>query len=146
MTNKLTVSEARPGDARDLFDWRNDQFTRDMSLHSDIIPWQQHEQWFSSVLGDTNRDIYIFSDGQIKVGMGRIDRHDGEAELSWMVAPMARGKGYGARIVKWLFEREALPKIAKIKSENAASIKIAESVGFRLERELHGIRYYRGEM
>jgi RimJ/RimL family protein N-acetyltransferase len=76
--------------------------------------------------------------------MGRIDTDGNQSELSWLIASEARGKGYGKSIVHVLYKLSAPIRMAKIKSTNVASIKIAKSVGLVLEREMDGILYFRG--
>ena len=139
MDFKLEQIKASMDDAKDLFEWRNDPLTREMSLTVDEIVVEEHMKWFKNSISNINREIFIFiNDGQ-KVGMGRVDKANGVSTLSWLIAPNARGKGYGKALVKQLADSVKGPKIALIKNNNAASIKIAECAGFKKAEQQNSI-------
>lgn len=125
----LTLRRATMKDASTLFDWRNDQLTRSMSLRPDHVGWEEHEWWLSASLVNPCRVLMIAElDGE-PVGTVRLDYGD-ETEMSWTVAPSHRGKGIGSVMIA-----AAMPAgdvIAWIKPENVASQRIAEKAGFVL--------------
>ncbi|MCC6237522.1 MAG: GNAT family N-acetyltransferase [Dehalococcoidia bacterium] len=66
------------------------------------------------------------------------DRGDARANLPYTVFPAFRGRGYASRAVRLVsaYAREALPVqalVAVIDELNVASLRVAESTGFRLE-------------
>jgi RimJ/RimL family protein N-acetyltransferase len=72
------------------------------------------------------------------VGLIRFDWDALESEIGYVIAPSARGRGVAGRAIalvsRWGFEQLGLERIeAMIDVENAASLKVAERAGYRLE-------------
>ncbi|MFQ5557385.1 MAG: GNAT family N-acetyltransferase [Acidimicrobiales bacterium] len=72
-----------------------------------------------------------------EVGFGRIDQERRAAVVGWWIAASARRAGIGARAVGlatgWALTEVGLAAVvAEIDSDNVASIRLAESVGFEL--------------
>jgi RimJ/RimL family protein N-acetyltransferase len=71
-------------------------------------------------------------------GLIRIDWETSEAELGYVVAPAARGRGVAARAIglisRWAFAALGLARIeAVIDVENDVSVRVAERAGFTRE-------------
>jgi ribosomal-protein-alanine N-acetyltransferase len=82
------------------------------------------------------------------VGDCGLFRNDGEWELAYGFRHDRWGSGYateaGAACIRYGFEELGLTNIvADVPSDHAASIRVLEKLGFRLEREHAGKRYYR---
>ncbi len=128
----LRLRAATLEDAPLLFEWRNDPLTREASVNEAPVEWDQHLSWLRASLETGDRELLIAEADGEPVGVVRID-HGEETELSWTVAPSARGRGLGKAMV-----RMALPSgpvIATIKRENRASQRIAQAVGLHLTRD-----------
>jgi UDP-2,4-diacetamido-2,4,6-trideoxy-beta-L-altropyranose hydrolase len=127
----LILRAATEADARRLFDWRNDPLTRNNSLETGQVSWEEHRRWLAAALARPDRRLLVAEyDGEV-VGTVRLDQHTEGCELSWTVAPAQRGRGVGKAIVAAavaLAGPGAL--IARIKRGNAASLRIAEACGF----------------
>src|SRR3989339_1439313 len=124
-------------DAKNLFEWRNDPLTREQSIHTDPVEWQDHLAWLERSFSNPSREIYIFEEDGKPVGTCRIDKEkkDGQDiyELSWTVSPVSRGQGVAKRMVGSLvedFNLKGKTLLAKIKVKNIPSLKIATSLGF----------------
>lgn len=143
--SQLKLRPASMADAALLLTWRNDPLTRAMSRNAAKVAPSEHCAWLENALADPARTLYIAELDGVPVGTLRADtRRDGTTELSWTVAPAARGKGVGRRMVAELASRLTGPIRARIKAANAASVRIAEQVGMQLERDdgevLHFVR------
>lgn len=139
----ITLRHATHEDARVLFEWRNDPATRAASLSPQPVRWEDHLCWLNAVLEDAGRQLMIAEhDGQA-IGTLRADSGDGVTELSWTVAPDARGKGLAKPMVQALRDRVSGPVCARVRSDNAASIRIAEHIGLILSEEQDGVLFYR---
>lgn len=114
----LFLRNATIEDARDVFNWRNDPTTRANSFNKDEIDLESHMLWFGKRLGRENSLMYILMNGNKKVGNIRIDIEGTTGEISYMIAPEARGKGYGKKILalleKTLSESEAGERINRL--------------------------------
>lgn len=129
-------------DAELLLAWRNDPVTRSSSRNTWPVTEAEHLAWLRQVLGDPNRRLFIAEENGVPVGTVRAD-FDGRAhELSWTVAPEARGRSVGRRMVQLVVGRAGGPLRAQIKASNLASIRIAETAGMHLAGEREGMLQY----
>jgi len=126
-------------DAKLLLAWRNDPLTREASRNSGEVPWENHVAWLEKSVAwleksllMSERKLYIAEEAGVPVGTVRADRlANGVQELSWTIAPEARGRGLAKEMV-FLFVRKILPGeslLAVVKAGNTASEKIAEALG-----------------
>ena len=133
--SELALRPATLDDWEMLLQWRNDPITRSASINTAEIAPQEHRSWLTRCLADPNRTLLIAELAGRPVGTVRID--DGEqAEMSWTVAPSARGQGVGARMVRQALV--AFPKslVARTHVKNIASQKIAIKCGFRPKEQI----------
>jgi RimJ/RimL family protein N-acetyltransferase len=145
MNELYRLRPATLDDARRLLDWRNDPATRDASRNGDEIAWETHKAWLGKTLADPARRLYVAERDGVPIGAVRADFSNGAWELSWTIAPEWRGQGLGSVIVKLAAEAIAEPICAYVKAGNAASARVAERAGMRLEVENGGLlRFARG--
>jgi len=121
-----------------LFDWANDPLVRKMSFATGRIGWEEHCRWFEDKLNDPRAFLFIAENepGQAH-GLVRFDIDGGTGTISIVVAPGARGRGYGSRIItdgcSEIFQ--LVPGIetilAHIKVGNVASMRAFRRAGFR---------------
>ena len=120
-----------------LWEWANDPATRANSFDSAPIPWEQHKEWCHAKLQDPRCSFWIAENADFgKIGVVRFDRHDSEATISVALAPHARGRGYGKKLISSACDRvfassEVNLVRALIKPANKASVRAFESAGFR---------------
>ncbi len=140
----MQLRPATIDDAPLLLTWRNDPVTRANSVHCEVVALADHLRWFAATLQNPKRKLLIAEDGGVSVGTIRIDVIDGESqELSWTVAPEARGKGVGKAMVALAIASLRGTIAAVIKATNTASLRIAERLGFVLHHERGNILEYR---
>jgi len=120
-------------DAEIILEWRNDMQTRENSFSKDLIDLDTHLKWFERKLSDDNCFLYILMDDSERVGQVRIDRIGDVGEVSYMIAPDRRGRGYGKQIIKLIGE-EAGSKVkvlvGLVESFNEASRKCFVADGY----------------
>jgi len=130
-------------DSENLFNWRNDPETRSNSLNTAPVLREEHEAWLARTLKNPKRVLFIVEEEDEAVGTMRADKLEDEDgyELSWTVAPAARGRGVGKRMLIQAISGEIDAPVFKavIKSENIASIKMAQAAGFKQESEEKGV-------
>lgn len=127
-----------------LLAWRNDEETRKNSLNTEPVSETAHKQWLEKILQDGHRRLFIALEQDEPAGTVRAD-YDPEHnrfELSWTVAPHARGKGLGKKMVKLLADSIQGKVMARVKTGNISSVKIAESAGLVFEKEENGFLFF----
>ncbi len=135
----LNLRPATSADAERLLAWRNDPLTRQSSINGDPISLESHLAWLAKILREDEslpmRQLFIAEESGTPVGTVRLDwASDRKSlELSWTVAPEARGRGLGQVMVQAATELTVVhgkQLLAKVKPDNVASIKIVEKLGF----------------
>jgi len=140
MSSRVTLRPAGLEDCRRVWDWRNEQDTREASFNTKYIPFDEHERWFTRKLSDSDMRIFIAVDSQgSEIGYVRFDISEGQAEISVSIDKKQRGKGYGVPVIKNGSERLLATKsvqriIAHIKRDNPASVVAFERAGFGLRK------------
>ena len=124
MIDRFQIRPATRDDARRLFDWRNDELTRNMSKSKGLIPWEDHLGWLDRRLKMDQPNLFVFEvDGQ-PVATFRIDGRD----LSYTVAPEHRNRGIAKLMLNEVKSRFGSLR-AHVYSDNVPSIKVAQSAG-----------------
>lgn len=141
----LLLQTGRLEDAYALWLWANDPETRTAAFDRLEIPWDEHIRWVEGQLASSEALLMIarLPDGR-PVGSIRFDTEDGwrTSRLSYVVAPEARGHGYGTALVEQgvaaLFARHPAAEVkALVRSGNAASLGIFRRLGWS-EVEVRG--------
>ena len=140
--DRITLRRASLDDAEMLYRWRSDPATRTASHDTAEIRFDAHVAWLIIVLADPTRTVYMAEHNGVAVGTVRTDVRDRVHELSWTIAPESRGVGFGTEMVLRLASSISGPITAQVKAGNAASIRIAEAAGMRLEKEADGVLYF----
>ena len=138
LSNKVTLRPAEFRDCRPLWEWRNEQDTREASFNTKYIPFDEHERWFTRKLSDPHMRIFIAVDSQgSEIGYVRFDISEGQAEISVSIDTNERGKGYGVVVIKNGSDHLLMTKpveriVAHIKTNNPTSAIAFERAGFTL--------------
>lgn len=144
MKDKVNLRQATMADAEDLLTWRNDIETRKASHNMDMVSLASHLTWLESSLNKpAQRRLWVAEFNGVPVGSCRTDKVDDAWELSWTIAPESRGKGLAKQMLSALLNKLDKPLLAQVKVENVASMKVAETLGFVLEKEDDGVLFYR---
>lgn len=149
-TNLIAARKADIGDSKDIFEWRNEELTRKMSLNSALVEWDGHSQWFSESLENKSRLLAICEDADSgrKVAIVRFDVELDRALISINLAPDLRGKRLAKPCLSsaiaffhTLFANVSII-YAQIKSANTPSKRVFEGVGFEFVKESGEVLYY----
>jgi len=137
-SSEVRLRPAAPDDCRRIWEWRNEQSTREASFNKDPIPFEEHERWFGQKMTDPLTRIFVVlnRDGQ-EIGYLRFDITGDEAEISISIDRTQRGKGYGIAAIKigsdQILATEPVRRIvARILRGNDASIAAFQQSGFVL--------------
>jgi RimJ/RimL family protein N-acetyltransferase len=144
------VRAAEEKDSLDIYEWRNDELTRQMSHTTDLVEWEGHSKWFAASLKNESRLLAICEEVEStsKVAVVRFDVVNDRALISINLSPSMRGKGLakGCLSKSIIFFKSLFPNVsyidAKIKSFNTASKRSFEAAGFVFIKELDDVLYY----
>lgn len=139
----MHIRTATYEDSSFILEWRNDDTTRQMSISQEKISFESHSKWYSKALSNPALEIYIAEIDGNPIGMCRLDLYDEGIEISINMAPSARGAGLGRKFISQVCDKHrGKPITARIKAENAASIKAFESAGFSKSGLYEGLLIY----
>lgn len=120
-----------------VYEWANDELVRAQSFSSAKISHSEHQAWFSSVLADSNTQLWIYCVNGVPAGQIRCKVTDSqEAIISYSIAAAFRGQGHGSRMIKMLPDvvrkrfPDAVRLLAMVKPQNTASNRIFLSNGY----------------
>lgn len=139
----IYIRFAEYDDSVDIFNWRNDEETRNSSFNSDLIDINDHDRWFKESLANPQRNIFIIIDTQCnKLGQIRFDRKKEIAEVSITINPKNRRQGIGSiglsKAVNYYFDNFSVTLlIAKVKVNNNPSLKVFEKAGFKINQHFN---------
>lgn len=149
-SHHLIVLRASETDSKDIWEWRNDALTKQMSISSDSISWETHNIWFQKSLLNPNCYLYLgFVDGIEKIGMCRFDVASSAniAQVSLNLNPKHRNKRLSSQLLSqaldMFFEERNVDLVATIKKINTASIKCFTKSGFTFESEDADYNHYK---
>lgn len=133
---QITLREVTDADSELLWQWANDEETRKASYSQAPIPWDEHVRWFAAIRRQAGHRFYVAQNGDQKpVGQIRLARAGDEAVVSLSVAPEARRRGHGRRILvraaERLFQESDAERLAAyIKADNPSSLRTFRKAGF----------------
>ena len=133
---KIKIRYANTTDCEDVYVWWSDPISRSMFFNNSIPSFEEHRDWFENALINVNRKLYIGEVAASKIGVCRFDLNtaDSSVEVSININPESRGCGFGKRFLASSVEHyqkdNQYDLLAKIKPDNAASLKIFKSSGF----------------
>ena len=137
--NNLYLRKAELADLDLYYRWANDPEVRRNSFNTEHIPYEDHVNWFNKAIACDDVVLFVLVADDTPAGQIRINISDSVAEISYSISSEFRGKGYGRRIVSLLIEKikEEMPGIktviARVKPDNAASMKVFEKAGFAMK-------------
>ena len=89
-------------DSEEILAWRNQSEVREFSRNQDLITKETHSQWLNERLKlIPDQPFWMFESGSGKVGFVRFDLDSAVKlyEISIVVNPSMRGKGFGKEIL-----------------------------------------------
>lgn len=142
---RLHARPAGTTDSAAQLAWRNDPLVRRASQDPRAVGDEEHARWFDSVLLSTTRHLLVVEDDALQpIASVRWDALDGgraEWEVSIMLAPHHRGRGWGAAVLAAAEERllvdepRASTLVAQVAPGNTASLSLFHGSGYALHEQ-----------
>ena len=136
-TERLRLRGINETDAPQIAAWRGDPAVYRYFKNPRKITEAEHLRWYRErYLPDKDREdrMCLTKDGE-RIGVFGLIREGDSAEVSYLLAPEARGKGYAAEAVNGLLryakETWRVCRVtAEIHKENGPSLALARRLGF----------------
>lgn len=134
--SNVSVRPATSGEARKIWEWRNDPNIRATASDSAQIPWKDHSAWFARRISDPQTVMLIgVAHGQ-EVGFVRYDLANDTATVSIFLVPGQAGRGMGRALLQtgeqWIIAHH--PGVrrfhADVRPENGASIALFRAADY----------------
>ena len=137
MVTTISLRNANIFDAPDIFHWRNDKLTIQMSKNSHSVDMDEHMAWLTQSLADANRFLIICENLQRdKLGIVWFQLEGFGASVSINLSPKFRGWGLSKKCleqsINYLAERKLDIRYIKsiVKVSNSASKSLFSAAGF----------------
>jgi RimJ/RimL family protein N-acetyltransferase len=121
----ITLRPMRAADVDLLLAWRNDETTRRPSRSAEPIDRCEHAACFVRAPADGERTLCMADSRGAPVGVVRLDSVAATPELSWTVAPEARGRGIATLMLRQMLARITGSVVAQVRKDNKASQRVA---------------------
>lgn len=148
-TTSISIRRAQSQDVRAIWEINNDPIARANAVQQASIPFEDHLIWFEASLANRTRLLWVLPDVDDRaIGVVRADIVNNDARISIALAPAARGKRLGQRILGEAIQRLLCrPNVrsisAIIRPENTPSLAIFERLEFhyKYDETLNGERF-----
>ena len=135
-------------DRKVIFDWRNDELTRCMFRCTSVVDWETHCNWLRARLSNDRCCLLMCEfNAESPIAVVRFDLDIDTAQVSINLAPQKRGKGLASQCLASTISYfvKYYPSVSKlfaeIRTQNEASRKSFEKVGFSIDSERNGFFY-----
>jgi len=137
IASDVTLMAAAAGDARTLFELRNDPFTVQFSGSRKPVIWEDHVKWFTERLArpQDNR-LFFVRNGTETIGVLRFERRDPHAAVIgiYLVSSVV-GRGIGTAVIRagcaLIFRLWKIDRVeAHVITENERSARAFMKAGF----------------
>ena len=124
-----------------IYNWRNQQFIRELMFNSDILEWENHAKWFRGVLKDEQKYVKILYYNDVPYGLANFQMTDSLSNVGeWgfyigeQKAPKGMGTVLAYKMLEFLFEQLNIRKVcAQVIDYNEVSLHFHKKIGFSNE-------------
>ncbi len=147
--SRIILKKVNKADSEEIWHWRNDPITRQMSLNKDEVGWEDHSRWFQQALSDPQHHLfigYLESGGKVGICRFNVSPNQNHAEVSINLNPEYRNKKLSTVLLKsavdHFLRKNNINLLATIAKENSASIRCFTRCEFKLSHEKEGLHFY----
>ena len=134
----ITLRPVTENDIKKIYEWRNLQEVRKVSLDDRKISWDEHIKFWNDYLKNKKGYAFIIEYNGIDCGVIRLDmKKNNKAEVSIIISPKFQGIGIGTKSLNLACKIARRLNIkgltARIKPNNKKSINIFIKNNFKLK-------------
>ena len=142
-------------DSRTLWYWRNESHTRLMSINSEPISWNDHQNWMRLITKDKDIILLIAQKDLADIAVVRFETKEKYAKVTIHINlnPTARSKGLSRNILlsalnhaKEIKDYNGYTLSAQIKKINIPSIRLFKSLGFKETKNVSELTTYESKL
>lgn len=132
----ISLRAATAGDAKMIFEWRNDPVIVGLGSSQREVTWAEHQEWFSQSITSGKRRIFIVEKDGLGIGQVRFDLvASSECVISAYLLAQFTGRGWGVEAMRsaceMIFEIWPIQFVtACVRAENKAVQSALGKVGF----------------
>lgn len=138
-TKNLFLRGIDEADAEFIVKWRSDPAVYRFFKSPHQITLEEHLNWYQTkyLLNENRFDwICIEKESQNRVGVFGLIKDDNRVEISYLLSPESRHKGYATEVLQSMLEYassslNAKQVVAEIHDNNRSSIALVERLGFK---------------
>jgi RimJ/RimL family protein N-acetyltransferase len=144
----ITFIKANKKHVKQVYNWSNDNLTRQNSYNSNKIEYNDHFHWFNKKIIDKKVLFLIILINHEPAGIVRFEIKNSETIIGILISKEYRGQGLSVEILKKAafeyFAKFDYPIFASIKKENTASLKSFTKAGYSIYKEeiIHNVGSY----
>jgi RimJ/RimL family protein N-acetyltransferase len=129
---ELAIRDANVAEANLLLEWANDPSTREQSLSTAPIPWDDHLRCLDGVWSSDMRRLYILELSGVPIGQCRLDRGERATLVSIGLDLQRRGQGLARPFLSAVLRDHAqeVELEAWVRQGNQPSLALFRSLGF----------------
>jgi len=139
----IAIRSALSTDSHSLFEWRNHSSIRSVSRNTEIINWNDHQEWITAVLNDPHKFLLVGELENCPVGVVRFDVENDQAEVSIYLVPGTQFVGKGKQLLQsaetWLFQNH--PEVSCINANVLRNNKQSENLFLKAGYQIESTRY-----
>jgi UDP-2,4-diacetamido-2,4,6-trideoxy-beta-L-altropyranose hydrolase len=132
--SNLRLRLACQEDVVTYFNWANDSEVLKNAIDTALIPWLTHKEWFAKKSKDPSSHMYVMEAAGLPVGQVLFERKEDEARIDYSLDSIARGRGWGPRLIALgtdlMQEIKPVRLRAEVKGGNEASATVFLRMGF----------------
>ena len=132
----ISLRAATAGDAKMIFEWRNDPVIVGLGSSQREVTWAEHQEWFSQSITSGKRRIFIVQNDGVPIGQVRFDLLEkSECVISVYLASEFTGHGWGIEAIRngceLIFEEWPIHAVvALVRAENEVGQSAFRRAGF----------------
>lgn len=138
---KGNLRDVKDEDLLKIFQWRNQQFIRDVMFNSNLIEWNQHVNWYNSFKDSESKLVKIFTykgEDYGVLSLNEIEKTINKCSWGFYIGNKEAPKGIGLLLgfesLEYIFKDLKIRKVcAEVIESNLKSRNFHEKLGFKLD-------------
>ena len=133
--NDLVIRDARDSDLHIYYNWINDLAVRSSAFNSNPINIDQHRNWYTKQLNNSDSYLFVLQANGLPVGQIRFNFKGEEAFIDYSLDDFVRNRGWSDQLIRLGVNKlhSIRPSVinAEVKQGNTRSLAVFLRLGFK---------------